>query len=269
MKKVRVGIIGCGAIGSGVAKAVVKEFNKKCVLSALFDIDAQKAAALSKKLLRKNIAKSSIAGLIKSSDIIVEAVAYNRTKELIRSFLNAGKDVLVMSTGQILDGKNLFALARRRGCRLLLPSGAIAGLDALKAVKKDIKTITLTTRKPFKGLEEAIRKQGGNKKIPMTKTVVLFDGHVSEAIRLFPSNINVAATIALATESFSKLRIRIITSPEYKTNSHEIEAFGHFGHIHTKTENVACPDNPKTSYLAILSAIQALRQYVDVVQIGF
>ena len=107
-----------------------------------------------------------------------------------------------------------------------------------------------------------------NKQCQIKKETILFEGNVKEAVKCFPQNINVAATIALASGTKDKLKIRIATSPEYKVNSHEIEMVGEFGRLVTKTENVVCPDNPKTSYLAVLSAVQTLKQYFEGVKIG-
>ena len=85
---------------------------------------------------------------------------------------------------------------------------------------------------------------------------------------LFPQNINVAAALGLASGIMDKVEIKIVTAPDYSSNSHEIEVHGDFGRLKTKTENAACPDNPKTSYLAVLSAIATLKRIVDEVKIG-
>ncbi|MFA5260321.1 MAG: aspartate dehydrogenase domain-containing protein, partial [Candidatus Omnitrophota bacterium] len=91
---------------------------------------------------------------------------------------------------------------------------------------------------------------------------------VDDAVRHFPRNINVAATLAIASHAKSKIIIRILTSPEYTINSHEIDIQGDFGHMVSRTENVICPDNPKTSYLAVLSAIQTLKEFCSGVRVG-
>jgi aspartate dehydrogenase len=152
----------------------------------------------------------------------------------------------------------------------LVPSGAVAGLDAIKAAsQRNISKITLTTRKPTIGFTQ--NDYITSKRIDLSKIkkeTVLFDGNVKEAVLHFPQNINVAAAIALASLAEDKMRIRIITSPEYTLNSHEIEVVGDFGRLLTRTENEVCPDNPKTSYLAVLSAIQTLKQYFQEVKIG-
>jgi aspartate dehydrogenase len=269
-KKILVGILGCGAIGSRMALAIKDELKDYAVVAGVFDIQTDRAEKLAKKFSHATIIKHSIEELVKSCDLMVEAVNAKDTQKLIRRALTAKKDVLVMSVGKLLDAQDIFKIASKNRCRLLVPSGAVAGLDAIKAAsQRNISKITLTTRKPTFGFSQndyITRKKINLSKI--TSETVLFDGDVKHAVEHFPQNINVAAAIALASLAEDKLRIRIITSPEYKLNSHEIEVVGDFGRLLTRTENEVCPDNPKTSYLAVLSAIQTLRQYFQEVKIG-
>jgi aspartate dehydrogenase len=269
-KKILVGILGCGAIGSRMAIAIKDELKDSAVVAGIFDVQTDRAEKLAKKISRDRIVKRSIEELIKSCDLMVEAVNAKDTKKLIRQALAAKKDVLVMSVGKLLGAKEIFRTASRNRCKLLVPSGAIAGLDAIKAAsQRKISRITLTTRKPTFGFTQT--QYISQKNIDLAKIkgeTVLFDGGVKAAVEHFPQNINVAAAIALASLAEDKLRIRIITSPEYKLNSHEIEVVGDFGRLVTRTENEVCPDNPKTSYLAVLSAIQTLKQYFQEVKIG-
>jgi len=268
--KIRVGVLGCGAIGSRIAKSIKTQCDEHAIVAALFDINPAKAQNLQKDIPYKNIVKSSYQDLLKCSDFIVEAVNAPDTYQLVRSAILAKKDVLVMSVGKFIGGESIFKLAQKQGVRVLIPTGAIAGIDAIKAASlQRIDSITLTTRKPIYGFADNTYVQ--EKRINLSqikKETVLFDGNVSEAVKCFPQNINVAATIALASNSINKLRIRIATSPEFKVNSHEIEVIGEFGRLVTKTENVVCPDNPKTSYLAVLSAVRTLKEYFQGVKIG-
>lgn len=268
--KVKIGIIGCGAIGSGIAKSIKKDFQQYCEISGLYDIDTDKVQALARTLKLGNKARKSIKDVIQKSDCLVEAVSAKNTHHIIRQALWAKKDVLSMSVGKLLNASQLFRLARRNKCHLMLPSGAIAGIDAVKAASlAGIKRITLTTRKPLAGFINTpyLEKKGINP-LKLKKETVLFAGSVTQAVKHFPRNINVAATLALASQCAHKLKIRILTSPRFKTNSHEIELSGPFGHIRTQTDNVVCPDNPKTSYLAVLSGLQTLKQYCTGLIIG-
>lgn len=269
-RTIRIGIVGCGAIGSGIAQSIKGAMTKRCRLAALYDVDSQKARDLERKLKKKGIVKKTVDQLIAHSDLMIEAVNAQDTRTIIVKALKKRKDVLVMSVGKVLNAKNVFSLAAKNRCSLLIPSGAIAGLDAFKAAGLlNFSSITLTTRKPIAGFQNnPYLRQQGIDLTRVTSQTVIFDGDVDTAVRFFPQNINVAAALALASGAKAKLRVRILTSPEFKTNSHEIEAVGDFGRIFTRVENVVCPDNPKTSYLAVLSAIQMLKQYVNNTKIG-
>ncbi len=268
--KVKVGIIGCGAIGSRMAESITKDLKKDCKVSGLFDVDRNKVDKLSQRLKLKGVRKRSLDSLIHSSDCVVEAVNSPNTTEIIEQAIRAKKSVLAMSVGKLLKASKLFKLAKKNKCYILLPSGAIAGVDAIKAASLvKTKKITLTTRKPISGFQgnDYLDKMG----IVMSKIkkeTTIFSGSVNDAVKYFPQNINVAATIALASQIPQKLHIKIIVSPAYKRNIHEIELDGEFGRIVTRTENVVCPDNPKTSYLAVLSGLQTLKQYCTGILIG-
>ena len=269
-RRVKIGIIGCGAIGSRIAKSIKKDFKKDFPLTGLYDIDPKVADRLSKSLSLRNVVKNSVSELIKSCDCMVEAVTAKNTRSIIRQALEAKRSVLSMSVGKLLHSSDLFRLAKQNNCHLLLPSGAIAGIDAIKAASLvGIDTITLTTRKPPVGFDNnpyLIKKGVDPSKI--TKETLIFKGTVTAAVKAFPRNVNVAATLALASQTRNKIIIRIIVSPKYKTNSHTIELTGKFGRIVTQTDNFVCPDNPKTSYLAVLSGLQTLKQYCTGVFIG-
>jgi len=268
--KIKVGILGCGAIGSRIAKSIKTQCSGHAVVSALFDINPSKSINLQKYIPQKNVVKKSYQELLAASELVIEAVNAPDTHQLVRQALLAKKDVLVMSVGKFIEGGSIFKLALKQGVRVLIPSGAIAGIDAIKAASlQRIDSVTLTTRKPIYGFADNTYVQ--ERRINLSqikKETVLFEGNVREAVKCFPQNINVAATIALASNAKDKLRIRISTSPTFKVNSHEIEVIGEFGRLVTKTENVVCPDNPKTSYLAVLSAVRTLKEYFQGVKIG-
>ncbi len=266
----KIGIVGCGSIGSFLAKTIVSDFKDKAELSALFDINLEKAYTLSSALEKKNIVAISLEGLIEKCDLVIESASAKISKEVLRSAILAKKDCMVMSVGGLLDAKEVFEQARIKGCRVYIPSGAIAGIDAIKAASlSKIEKIVLTTRKPpsaFIGVAYVLKSNLRLENI--TKETTIFEGNVDTAVRLFPQNINVAATLSLASNCKEKIMVRIITSPEYKSNSHEIEVFAESGRIFSRTENVVSPDNPKTSLLAALSAVATLRNILGVVKIG-
>ncbi|MDP8264265.1 MAG: DUF108 domain-containing protein [Candidatus Aceula lacicola] len=270
-QKLKIGFIGCGAIGSRLAKSVKQDLKPYCTISGLYDVFPEKTLALTSNLkLKKTLIKKSLSQIIKSCDFIVEAIASTDTTKIIRQVVRAKKSILIMSTGKVLNAYDVFRLAAKNNTDILIPSGAISGIDVIKSVgAENISNITLTTRKPPSGLSQSsyLTKKGIDINCIKTETVI-FDGTVDQAVKLFPRNINVAATIALGSGAKDRIRIRIITSPNFKVNSHEIEVFGKFGRLATRTENVVCPDNPKTSYLAVLSAMQTLKQFFNPIKIG-
>ena len=268
--KVKIGIVGCGAIGSRMAQSIHHDLEHDAKVVSLFDVDVGRAEKLAAKLGQKNLVEPSIESLIEKSDCVVEAINTANVVSLVKKVVSAKKSVLVMSVGKMLQADHLFRIARKNKCYILLPSGAIAGVDAIKAaslVKVD--RITLTTRKPVKGLiGNPYFERKGIDLSEIKKETTVFEGTVSEAVKNFPQNINVGATIALASQHPRKLKIKLNTSPKFTKNTHEIELTGDFGRIVTMTENVICPDNPKTSYLAVLSGMQTLKQYCTGILIG-
>jgi len=170
-----------------------------------------------------------------------------------------------MSTGGLIN--NLDLLSKIKNCEILLPSGAIAGLDALKSVSGKITSLSLTTTKPVRGLEGAPYIISNKINLSELKgKKLIFEGNLKEAVAGFPQNINVAATLFLASK-FENIQVKIVADPNTKFNTHEIEAKGDFGIISIKTQNLPSK-NPKTSYLALLSAIQAIKNLKNNIKAG-
>jgi len=259
----RVGIIGCGTIGTGIAKFLQTQLKGKAKIVALCDADSKKSKDLQGKIKSHPIV-TSIKKLIKKSDLVIEAASARVSSEIAKTAIQNKKDVLIMSTGGLLKSPFLLQKARSKGCNLYIPSGAVCGLDGLRsAAAGKIKEITLTTRKPPKGLMGVpyLKKKGidVNK---IKKETVVFSGSAKEAVKHFPKNINVAATVSLSGLGPTKTRVRIITAPRYTKNSHELEVKGDFGKLIARTENVPSKQNPKTSQLAIFSALAKLKEVI-------
>jgi aspartate dehydrogenase len=146
----------------------------------------------------------------------------------------------------------------------------LCGIDGLKSASVGkIDSVTLTTRKPPKGLEGApyIMKNNINLSLIKEETVI-FNGTAGEAVNGFPQNVNVAAILSLAGLGAANTRVRIVTSPDYTKNVHEVEIKSRSGVITTRTENVPSKINPKTSQLAVFSAIATLKGAVNTVKMG-
>ncbi len=266
---IRVGIVGCGTIGSALAKAIETRFTNFARLAYLSDLHPEKIRNLQKKLKTKFVSVS-IHELIRKSDFIIEAASVKASQAVVPLVLNAGKRILVLSVGGLLKIQNfLHLMEKSKGC-VYIPSGGIAGIDGVLAMKTGhIKSVEITTRKPIPGLRNSpyfIKK--GFCAETIKKPTLIFHGNAADAIDLFPENVNVAVTLSLAGLGPRKTRVRIYTSPTYKNNMHEITIKGSFGTIVTQLTNLPSKENPKTSALAIGSAIATLEKIFSQIKIG-
>jgi aspartate dehydrogenase len=262
-----VGIVGCGTIGRALLRAVEEE--KLRVRVAGVTSRTEKSARDFLATLRNPPPYLSLESLIEASELVIEAAGAKVVPQLAEKTFAAGKDLMVISVGALLDHPEIITTARSSGCRLFLPSGAIAGLDGIKsACVGPVSHVTLTTRKPPHGLEGAPYLV--EKKISLTdlrEEREVFSGSAREACRGFPANVNVSAAVSLAGIGPDKTRIRILAVPGLKFNCHDIEVEGEFGRLAVRVENVPT-ENPKTGRLTILSIIRSLQDAVDPVRIG-
>ncbi|MDD5120837.1 MAG: DUF108 domain-containing protein [Candidatus Omnitrophica bacterium] len=269
--KLKIGIVGCGAIGSSLAKEIAVNFRAYAVLSALYDIRPEKAESLSRKIVKSTkLSVTSLDALIRKSELVIEASSAKAAWGVVRKSVCAGCKVMAMSVGGIVGHlDSLFVLAAKNNTQAYFPSGAISGVDALKAASiAGINKVILTTRKhpnAFKGVDYVTK----NFRLSGIKTnKVLFNGSASLAVKYFPQNVNVAAVLGLAGIGIDKTQVRIIASPKVRKNIHEILIVSKAAKIFTRTENILHPHNPKTSFLAVLSAIAVLKQILQPVKIG-
>ena len=270
MKPLSVGVIGLGAIGSRLVEILGREFSKQARVRFLCDLKKERIAEIKRKWAPAAKAISWQDG-VKQADLVIESAAQEIALSVAEKSLRENKQVLILSVGGLLISDNGLqsVLAKTKG-RLWIPSGAIAGVDAVLAANQGkVRQVTLTTRKPLAGLEGAPYLRQKNIQLASIKEpTLIFEGNASQAIAAFPRNVNVAATLALAGVGAKKTRIRIFTSPTYRFNQHEVEIEGDFGRIHTEVENFPTPDNPRTSQLAILSAVATLRKIFGHLHIG-
>lgn len=255
-----VGLLGCGNIGRYIAEAI----NKKkidCRFISVFDSNVKNAESISSKFKQPVKIAKNIKELVSGVDIVVEAASQKAVGEYGIEILKKGKDLMVMSVGALCDDllfKKMRDVAKRKGVKIYIPSGAIVGVDGVKSANMGrLKSVMLITRKNPKALD-----------IKTKKIRVLYDGPSREGVKKFPKNVNVAATLSLAGIGLDKTKLKIIADPKVRRNIHEISVIGDFGEFKTVTSNLPSPDNPKTSYLAALSAIATLKKIVEPVQIG-
>lgn len=266
----KVGLIGAGFIGSTLAK--VMEKMKEIEVIYLIDNSPAQARALAHSL-KKVKAVEDLDELLPKLDLIIEAASQEAVKKYVLKALKAGKDFMVLSVGAFGDEKfwkRVQNTAKKYNGRLHIPSGAVCGIDGIKgAAIAQLRCIEIETTKPPASLEGA--PYISKKKIDLTgitKPTVIFEGSAREAVKHFPKNINVAAVISLAGIGFDKTRVRIIADPNATRNIHDIHVKGRFGEFHCRVDNMPSMTNPKTSYLAALSAIATLKKIVHGVWLG-
>jgi aspartate dehydrogenase len=261
-----VGIVGCGAIGRGLLTAfdagVIPA--QACVTSRTEDSCREFLATLSVPVDFLERAE-----LIARSDLVVEAAGGAVVADLARETFAAGKDLMVISIGALLDHPEVIARARETGRQLFLPSGAIAGLDGIKsACAGEVSHVTITTRKPPHGLEGAPYLTSNNISLAGLETErEVFAGTAREACRGFPANVNVSAAVSLAGLGPDRTQIRILAVPGLERNCHDVEVEGEFGRLTMNIENVPS-ENPRTGRLTVLSMIRSLQDAMDPVRIG-
>jgi len=215
----------------------------------------------------------SIRAHLKHLDLVVEAASKDAVFHYVPFILGFGKDVLVMSVGAFSDDalrEKCFNLAKKKGGRLYVPSGAVCGTDGLHSASIDkIDSVELiSTKGPKSFKDNPYLKQKGIDVDKLKEKTTLFEGPAREAIEHFPKNVNVSATISLLGLGLEKTHVKLICDPISDCNTHKLVVKGVFGKITAETENVPFPSNPATSYLAALSAIAAIKRIAGNVWIG-
>jgi aspartate dehydrogenase len=265
----RVCLIGCGAIGSELAVAIDSGKVGSATLVALFDTIEDAAQRLRMRLQNDNVAIFSNFSELTSSpefnvaDIVIEAASQTAAKNFGKRVVEFRKDLLLMSVGALADElflSELLGVVSMNGKHIYIPSGAIAGIDAIKSVKGMLDSVTLTTTKNPRALAGAPFFNSDPKRLnSMKKKTLVYQGTAADAVNKFPANINVAAVLSLAGIGIQETKVKIIADPHITVNQHQIEAAGAFGEMAITVRNIPSPNNPKTSFLAVLSAIECLR----------
>jgi aspartate dehydrogenase len=267
---VNICVIGCGAIGTTIARAIDEMPEIETI--HLTDRSKECATRLQEKVKKVRFVPD-IVPILNDIELVVEAASQDAARYYAPLALSAGVDVLIMSVGVFQDEEfqsDTFRLAKRKSAKIFIPSGAICGIDALCAASLEhIDEVTLTTTKPPSAFgPNPYLESKGIKASELRERTEIFYGTAREAVKHFPQNINVAATISLAGIGFEKTRIRIMCDPQVQTNEHHLKAKGKFGELDAVTRNVPSPRNPKTSYLAALSAISAIKKIIGTTWVG-
>jgi len=237
----RVGLIGCGAIGTVLAEAIERKLIV-CDELVVFDIDVSKAQKLKKALKFPVKIVVNLEEMITAKPkVIVEAAGQQAVREYYNRLLKSKIDFIIMSTGALLE-------LDTSSNKLHFPAGAIGGLDALEAASNaGIDEITLTSRKNPKAFGKSNLQES-----------IIYEGLAAEAAELYPREMNVAATIALTVKP-ARVKVQVVSDPNLNRNTHEIHVKWRFGEMTMRFANDPHPENPHTSALAAWSAISLLK----------
>ena len=264
----RVAIAGFGAIGRVVAEALDRGIDGM-TLAAVSARDVARA-----ERAMAGFAHSApvlpLARLSEEADIVVECAPAALLREIAEPTLAAGRILVVLSCGALLDNFDLVEVARRHGGRIFVPTGALLGLDAVQAAAQGIiSRVHMITRKPPEGLDGApYLVERGISVIGIGAAQCVFAGNARGAARGFPANVNVAAALALAGIGPDRTTIEIWADPAVSRNTHRIEVEADAVRLAMQIENVPSLENPKTGRLTPLSVIALLRKMASPLAIG-
>jgi aspartate dehydrogenase len=274
----RIAVVGAGAIGRQLVLGVSRGDAGAARVVAIADVPERRNAL---EALGSEVAGGAPPALVTdargvtaaSPDVVVEAAGPAVVRDHAEHWLAAGADVLVMSVGALADANLLARLetaARVAGRSVLVPSGAIGGLDAVRAARlAGLDSVELRTTKAPRSLAGApgIVSAGIDLDV-ITGPTVVFEGNALDAVSAFPANLNVVAALSLAGLGPERTRVVLVADPAETRNVHEIRASGAFGELTLRFANLPSAENPKTSALAPYAALALLRRRAEAIQVG-
>ena len=267
MAQKSIGIVGCGAIGQAIVRAADDGRLDMQVAGVTSRTESTAREFLS--TLEHPTPYLSRSELIEATDMVVEAAGAPVVPDLANEVFDAGKELMLISVGALIAHPDIIDRARETGCRLLMPSGAIIGLDGIKSASVGaIDHVTMVSRKgpaSLDGAPHVIQKEidlWG-----MTEETEIFSGSAREACVGFPANLNVSAAVSFAGIGPDRTTVKMVAVPGLVRNCHDIEVEGEFGLLRIHLENIPS-ENPKTGKLTAMSIIRTLQQSVDPVHFG-
>ena len=263
----RVGIAGLGEIGTTLARKLdqgVPGFT----LAAVSGHDPVKTDALVRTLVT-SVESVDCGELSQYADIVVECAPAHILESIARPVLAAGKTVIVLSVGALLDHMDLVDLAASTGGQIIVPTGALIGLDAVTAAAEgEIRSVRMVTRKPPKGLLNAPFFQSHRVDLQgLKEPIKLYEGSTRDAIKGFPANLNVAIALSLAGIGPDKTHLEVWADPGVVRNTHHIEVESDSALFSMTMENIPS-SNPKTGRITAQSVIALLRKMSAPLRIG-
>lgn len=266
----RLGLIGFGTIGGTVGRAVLEGKAGDSRIETVLIRDLQKHAADSSRYPWRFTDDPEVL-LGEEGDLVVETAGHEGVKRYAVRSLLSGRDFLTISAGAFAD-EALLAEVREAaiasGRRVLVPSGAIGGLDAIAAAAvAGLDAVTIVTRKPPRAWKGTVAEQALDLS-RVAEPALLFSGPARESARLYPQNVNVQAALGLAGIGLDRTKAVVYADPTVRHNTHEIVARGYFGEIKVTISNLPSETSPKTGRIAALSVIKAIRDLTSPIVVG-
>jgi aspartate dehydrogenase len=263
----KVGLAGLGAVGLEVAKRLVAGV-PGLTLTSIAVRDAQKARRALPQA-GDTIPICKMTELADSCDVVVECLPPALFRDIAVSAIDKGRIFMPLSVAQLLENDDLIARAKQKGARILVPTGALIGLDAVRAAAEStIHSVKMVTRKPPAGLEGApyLREHGISVR-GLKEPLKVFDGTAREGARGFPANVNVAAALSLAGIGPDRTQLEIWADPTVTRNTHTISVDADTARFTMTIENIPS-ENPRTGKSVAPSTVAALRGLVSELKIG-
>ena len=266
-KDLRIAIAGLGAIGTRVAEALDRGIDGLSLVAVSAQDPGKHQSWLGS--LTRTPAVLPIEALSDVADIVIECAPGNLLRSIVAPFVASGKTAVVLSAGALLEHEDLFELARQSGGQIVVPTGALIGLDAVTAAAVGkIHSVRIITRKPILGLIGAPYIVENDIDIErITEPLKIFEGTAREAAKGFPANLNVAVALSLAGVGPDRTKLEIWADPTVTRNTHRIDVESDSARFSMTIENIPS-ENPKTGLITALSVIAYLRKQRASLRIG-
>jgi len=265
--RTRVAVAGLGSIGAGVVRELDRGI-EGLALSAVASQNPENHRAWLADL-KTTPQVLPIERLAEAADIVVECAPSKLVRSIVAPVVASGKIAIVLSVGALLDNEDLISLAKDHGGQIIVPTGALIGLDAVTAAAVGtIHSVRLVTRKPIAGLVGAPYLVEHNIEIEgVTEPLRIFEGTARQAAKGFPANLNVAVALSLAGIGPDKTRVEIWADPTVTRNTHRIDVDSDSARFSMTIENIPS-ENPRTGKITALSVIACLRKHRASLRIG-
>jgi aspartate dehydrogenase len=263
----RVGIAGLGAVGLEVARRLIAGV-PGLKLTAVAVRDAEKARRALPQV-GESILVRKMSELANDCDIVVECLPPALFRDVAVSAIDKGRILMPLSVAQLVENDDLIERAKQKGARILVPTGALIGLDAVRAAAEGtIHSVKMVTRKPPAGLEGApYLREKGISVSGLKEPLKVFDGSTREGARGFPANVNVAAALSLAGIGPDRTQLEIWADPNVTRNTHTISVDADTARFTMTIENIPS-ENPRTGKSVAPSTVAALRALVSELKVG-